>query len=360
MTRRIWPWLRALAGAAIVGALVWRLGTHAFLHGLGVIDLRGVLAALAIGLATTVLSAWRWCLVARGLGLRLGLGGAVADYYRSQFLNAVLPAGVLGDVHRAVRHGRREGDVGRGVGAVVLERFAGQVAVAVAGALALPALPSVFPMPPRDVALAGAVAAAALAAGVPAAVFVVRRRRTRGGPAPRGWFAGTLDHVRRGPLARGTWPVVLVLSAVTLAGHLTLFVVAARVAGATAPTARLLPLMVLALVAMGLPLNVGGFGPREGVAALAFGAEGLSAAQGLTTSIVYGVLALVASLPGAAVLLAQACAGSRARAAVPAGAPVPRPCVSAAHAARVRGARRPRDHGSRPAVRASAGMVRPR
>ena len=130
MRRRIWPWLRAVTGAAIVAVLVWRLGTGRFLHGLAMIDLRGVLAALAIGLATTVLSAWRWCLVARGLGLRLGLRGAVADYYRSQFLNAVLPAGVLGDVHRAVRHGRREGDVRRGVGAVVLERFAGQIALA--------------------------------------------------------------------------------------------------------------------------------------------------------------------------------------------------------------------------------------
>lgn len=319
MTRRVWPWLRALAGAAIVGVLVWRLGTRTFLHGIDMIDVHGVLAALVIGLSTTVLSAWRWCLVARGLGLRLGLGGAVADYYRSQFLNAVLPAGVLGDVHRAVRHGRKEGDVGRGVGAVVLERFAGQVAMAVAGALALPALPSVFPVSFRDVAVAGAGAAVAIAVAGAAAVPVVRRRRVRGGPARHGRLTGTLRHVRRGLLTRGTGPAVLALSVVTLAGHLVLFVVAARVAGATAPASRLLPLMVLALVAMGLPLNVGGFGPREGVTALAFGAAGLSAAQGLTTSVVYGVLALVASLPGAAVLLAQAYAGSRARAAARAG-----------------------------------------
>jgi hypothetical protein len=63
---------------------------------------------------------------------------------------------------------------------------------------------------------------------------------------------------------------------------------------------------VLSLLAMGLRLNVGGWGPREGVTALAFGAAGLGAAQGLTTAVVYGVLALVASLPGALVLVAQA------------------------------------------------------
>jgi glycosyltransferase 2 family protein len=54
---------------------------------------------------------------------------------------------------------------------------------------------------------------------------------------------------------------------------------------------------------MGLPLNIGGFGPREGVAAWAFAAAGLTADQGITTALVYGALALASSLPGAAVLI---------------------------------------------------------
>ena len=37
--------------------------------------------------------------------------GAVAAYYRSQFLNLTLPGGVAGDVHRAVRHGREIGRI---------------------------------------------------------------------------------------------------------------------------------------------------------------------------------------------------------------------------------------------------------
>jgi hypothetical protein len=55
------------------------------------------------------------------------------------------------------------------------------------------------------------------------------------------------------------------------------------------------------MIAMTLP-NIGGWGPREGVTAWAFAAAGLGAAQGVTTSVVYGVMALVAALPGAAVL----------------------------------------------------------
>ena len=50
--------------------------------------------------------------------------------------------------------------------------------------------------------------------------------------------------------------------------------------------------------------NVGGWGPREGVTAWAFAAAGLGASLGVATAVVYGVMVLVASLPGAAVLVA--------------------------------------------------------
>ena len=114
MRGRVRPLLRLLVGAAVVVALVWRFGAGPVLDGLRAVDLGSVLAALVIGLVSTVCGAWRWCLVARGLGMRLSLPAAVADCYQALFLNSVLPAGVLGDVHRAVGHGRQEGDVGRG------------------------------------------------------------------------------------------------------------------------------------------------------------------------------------------------------------------------------------------------------
>src|SRR4029453_929025 len=84
------------------------------------------LAATSITLLTTVVSAWRWTIVARGLGVGIPLPTAIAAYYRSQFLNTALPGGVLGDVHRGVRHGQDVGDVGRGLRAVMWERGAGQ------------------------------------------------------------------------------------------------------------------------------------------------------------------------------------------------------------------------------------------
>lgn len=309
--KRALAWLRILGALAILAVLVWQFGSAAFLDGLGRISVPGVAAALGIGFATTVFSAGRWQLVATRLGLRLSLRTAVADYYRALFLNGVLPAGVLGDVHRAVQHGRDAGDVPRGVRAVVLERTAGQVVLIASAVTVVLAWPGVVPGGFREVVT---VAGVTVVLAAVAALVVGRLLGGRWIHSPSRWrrgFAVSLADIRLGLLTRETWPGVGFLSAATLAGHLALFVVAARVAGVEAPVGQLVPLMVLALLAMGLPLNVGGFGPREGVCALLFGAAGLGAAQGVTVAVVYGVLTLVASLPGAGVLIARSVAGCR-------------------------------------------------
>jgi uncharacterized membrane protein YbhN (UPF0104 family) len=305
--RRFWPWLRVLLGVGILAALAARLGTGAVVDGLRAIGPGAVLAALGIGLLTTVFSAWRWCLVARGLGLRLPLATAVADCYRALLLNSVLPAGVLGDVHRAVSHGRQAGDVGRGVRAVVLERLAGQVVLIVVGVGVLAAHPTLLAAAVDGLTSGRGVTVGTLTvlAAVLAVVLTLGATAVRGGRASRLRDAvrSGLADVRAGVLSLGTWPAVVLLSAAALAGYLALFVVAARAAGSQATLGELLPLLVLALFAMGLPLNIGGWGPREAVSTAAFGAVGFGATQGLSTAVVYGVLSLIACLPGVGVLL---------------------------------------------------------
>jgi len=327
VTRSIWPWLRLLGGAGILVVLLWRLGTGAFLDGLRVLNAPTLTVAFVIGVVTTVFSAWRWCLVARGLGLRLTLRGAVADYYKALFLNAALPGGVLGDVDRAVRHGRDEGDVGRSVRAVVLERTAGQIVLIGVGVTVLLSVPS----PILDLLKAhGAVAAVVTASVAAAAVLVLlacRRLRQGGSKLAAGVRTGVAE-IRTGLLARRNWPGITLASTVVLAGHLATFVVAARAAGSTAPVLRLTPLMLLALLAMSLPLNIGGWGPREAVTAWAFGAAGLSATQGLTIAVVYGVFAFVAAMPGAFVVVVRAVRPLAVEHAVRVAAPVsPAPAV---------------------------------
>jgi hypothetical protein len=92
-------------------------------------------------------------------------------------------------------------------------------------------------------------------------------------------------------------------STVAVIGHVAVFVVAVQVTGTELPVGRLLPLALVVLLASAVPANIR-WGPREGAAAWAFGAVGLSAAEGVTVAVVYGVLTLVATLPGAVILVA--------------------------------------------------------
>jgi uncharacterized membrane protein YbhN (UPF0104 family) len=272
------------------------LGTGPFLDGVRSIDHSALAVATAIGAATTACCAWRWRLVAEGLGVRLPMREAVAACYRSQFLNMTLPGGVVGDVHRAVRHGRDVGDVGVGVRAVVLERVAGHVVQVVMAVAVLAA----FPSPVRSHLPSIAVGLATVGLVVAVMAFGL----SRGGSIR--WVAATLrafSRMRLGLLTPRMWAGVVLTSGVVLAGQLATFVLAARVAGSTAPLALLVPLTLFALMAMVVPLHVAGWGLREGAAAWVFGAAGLTATQGVATAVTYGVLTLAAGLPGAGVLL---------------------------------------------------------
>ena len=142
MSRKVLAWWRFAGSALVFAVLVWRLGTGPFLDGLRTIDGGALAAAAGIAVLTTVAYAWRWKIVAGGLGLDLSLPAAVAAYYRSLFLNATLPGGIVGDVHRGASHGRDVSDVGHALRAVGWERFAGQVVQVLLTVLVLLAMPS--------------------------------------------------------------------------------------------------------------------------------------------------------------------------------------------------------------------------
>ncbi len=279
---RLWAWGRIVGPAVTLAVLVWRLGTGPFINGIRMVSVGPLAAAAVIALLTTVCCAWRWKLVARGLGVELSLPTAVAAYYRSQFLNVTLPGGVVGDVHRGVSHGRGVHDVGRALKAVVWERTAGQVVqVALTVAILL-----VLASPVRSsMPVVAAVAVAALLI----AVLAFRSRLPR--------------------LSRRAWAIITLASALIVAGHALTFLIAARTAGVAASWSRVLPIALLAMAAMVLP-SAAGWGPREGVTAWAFGAAGLGAQRGVTTAVIYGVMVLVACLPGAVVLIVAWCRGS--------------------------------------------------
>ena len=297
MNRSLLAWARVLGGLAILGVIGWRLGTGPFLDGLQAVDLRSISLAALITCVTTAACAWRWQVVAHGLGVELSLPHAIAAYYRSQFLNTVLPGGIVGDVHRGVDHGRNTGNLSRGLRAVAWERIAGQIVQLLVAVVVLAVLPS----PVRSTLplfVACAAVAALLVAG--AVRFAPRTGAFRTAHA---WRVAASD-MRHGVLARHEWPAITAASLVAVIGHVSVFVIAAHAVGADVSLRVLLPLALLVLVAAALPANIGGWGPREGVAAWAFANAGQGADHGVATATAFGLLMLIATSPGAIVVVA--------------------------------------------------------
>lgn len=234
-------WLRVGGGVLVLAVLVWQLGTGPFVDGLRATSAWAVLVALVVTAGTTWCCAARWSLVSARLGKPVPLRTAYVAYYRSQLLNATLPGGVVGDVHRGLRHGWRGVLWDRGLGQLV------QVTLVVV---------LVLPSPYRWLGLV-VLAGLAVAGGA-----------------------------------------VVLLSVGAVAGHLVVFMVAAAAVGVSLSPLTLLPVGALVLLGSAIPLNVAGWGPREGVAAWAFTAAGSTAAVGLTVAVTFGVLATVATLPG--------------------------------------------------------------
>jgi len=253
--------------------LVHQLGAEPFVDALRHTDAGALAVALAVTAGTTWCCARRWSLLAGALEVPVPLAAAYRACYSAQFLNATLPGGIVGDVHRGIRHGRESGAMARGLGSVVWDRVSGQFVQVALVVLALPLLPG--ELRPWALGLAACVA-------VIVVVFRSELRAVMGAP--------------------GLFARVVLLSAVAAGGHVLVFVVAARTAGVTAPLLELVPLALGVLLASAIPLNFAGWGPREGAAAWVFGAAGLGAAAGLEVAVVYGVMSLVATLPGAVAL----------------------------------------------------------
>jgi uncharacterized membrane protein YbhN (UPF0104 family) len=286
---RVWSRWRLVVGVLVLAVLVWRFGTGPFADAWRLTTWRSVLAALVLTALATFANAWRWRVVAGRLGAPLTLVGSVTAYYRSQFLNSALPGGVLGDADRGVRHGRAAGDLGLGLRGIVWDRVTGQAVQVVLLALAVLVLPTPLQ--------AYAPLSTAGVAGCALLVWWLARRRHG---------SSYVGRDLRLLLRPGVAGRVVLASCLSSTAHVCVFAVATATVGVHLGPAALATVALGVLVGSSLPLNVAGWGPREGVTAGLFALVGLGSATGLTVSIVFGVLASVATVPGVAVLVGEA------------------------------------------------------
>ncbi|MEX2474887.1 lysylphosphatidylglycerol synthase transmembrane domain-containing protein [Marinobacter sp.] len=277
--------VRWIATLVLLLGVAWWLDMPRLLSEFGRFPAWVLVPAVALSVVQVCVSAWRWRYTARCLDLGLPYAVAVREYYLATFLNQVLPGGVMGDVNRAWRHSLDTTSRLASVHAVVIERLSGQlVLVALATVLCminqLPALP---------------VLGVGLVAVMAVMVVVLGTQRFR--------YGRRLARDLRAGLLR--WPVGLIQllsSALVVGSYLAVFVVLAFGAGYLEDGQSMLVLLALCsglLLSMVIPVTVAGWGVRESAAAFLWPLAGLPAEQGVALSVGYGLLVLLASLPGA-------------------------------------------------------------
>lgn len=281
---------RVSVGGGVLVVLAARVGAGPFLHGLLSLDAPTTGVAIVLYAVATCAAAWRWRTIAARLGLALRRSTAVGMYYRSQFLNTLLPGGVVGDVQRAVAHGRSTESVGAATRAVVLERTVGQAVQLALAVLVVPMSGAafggfLFPAIGFGLAVLAALAVPALAATLTSA----RVRHA---------LRHEMDELRAGLGSVAVTAQAVAASVVVVGCHLAIFAIAASAVGASVPAMGMLTLAFVVMLAASIPLNIGGWGLREGVAAWAFAMAGVGASAGVSAATLYGVLAIISLVPG--------------------------------------------------------------
>lgn len=302
------PALRIVGSLALLAGLAATIDLGETARLLAGADPYALAGLFLVAQLQVLLSAARWRLVARRLSLPLGWAAACGEYYLCLLLNQLLPGGVSGDAIRALRHARGlpalpdGGGAGRALRAVVLERFAGQVAFFAIAGLGLALWPLLMPggYAPWIAGMAGALGASILVvlAGLALGTRIGPRRWRHG-------VAALIPEGRAALLGAGAWRAQLPLNIAVAVCLISAFALAADAVGPALPATAWVTVVPLTLLALVLPISVGGWGLREGAAALLWPTVGLAPEAGVAAGLLYGLVMLISGLPGVATVLTR-------------------------------------------------------
>lgn len=299
MSNRAGLLLRVGVSAAILAVILSRIPTDNLLGRVQDGAPVYLAAALLLVLLVMVLVAVRWRLLARWLGLAVPIGLAVRAVFLGAFGSQVLPSTVGADLVRGYLLVQHTAAIRRVAASVIADRLFGLFALCLLLVLFNP-VPPQLPAPyaglvaPGALLASGAVLLAFLlaCAGIrlDASTRLLRRLRE----------LGTIDGFRlqARPIAGSV--------ALGLAIHALAVVTASLVARAYGVEPALgvwVAIIPFSLLASAVPVSIGGWGVREGAIILLAAPLGVPPAEALLVSLTIGVLNVVASLPGALVLL---------------------------------------------------------
>jgi uncharacterized membrane protein YbhN (UPF0104 family) len=307
-----WSWRspRLWLVPALLALVVWYADPSALWAKLSRADPWLVALAVVVSVAANFLSATRWALIARGLGLTAPRLRLVLMYARGITSNMLLPGATLsGDLLRSVQLSRLGNPFTTSALSVLLDRFSGLWTLCVLSLLAA-----------AGVAVWGAAgegariapdrlsAYALILAGFAAAPFIPMplEKLERSSIA---WVAALASRWKR-LRARLTQARAALLASVWQSlGVVCLSAFALWICGTAVGVSLSYPVMLAAaapiFIMAALPIGVAGFGTREIAAVIVLGLAGVPGDLAAATALLYGVGAVVQGVLAAPLLFTK-------------------------------------------------------
>jgi uncharacterized protein (TIRG00374 family) len=292
--------LMALLKIAISVALLWVLfdsvDAGAVLGQVARARIDLLAASLAALLVLAIVQAYRWTVVLRAIGGRLGMKQAWLTVMIGLFFNQTLPSTIGGDAVRIWRAHRLGLGLGRAVNGVMIDRLSALAALLLVAVVGLPKMHGLI----GDTVAFWVIPAFIVAGGVGFAALLTFDRLP---PAFMRWRViagiGRLSaDARRAFLDRGNGLAVIGISLfiqVCVSSSVWLIAQGLRLHVGWFDCLILVPPVML--VSM-VPISIAGWGVREGAMVSAFGLVGLARGDALALSIVLGVIVSLAGAPG--------------------------------------------------------------
>lgn len=299
--------LKLGVSAGLIGYFLWRIDIQQFLQTFAAARFSYIAVALVVYLIAQGVSAVRWTMLARPLGIKTPFKDLLQYYLIGMFFNLFAPSTVGGDVSRvyylvkdeeAEAKGRSVTTVHAAM-SVLMDRAIGMVVLVWLGALGLLLFPDYAV--PETVRSATFLLATGLFLGA-LLMPVLRRFLPEDGPQ----LAVKLRLALRS--YRLHWRALLAAAALSLAVHLVqawMHTVMGRALGLELPLSFCLIVYPLVGTFAAIPISLNGLGLREGGYIFLLAVIGISAEQGIAFSILLLLIVALDSMIGGLIFLLQ-------------------------------------------------------
>jgi len=308
---------RVLISAGLLAWVISRSGLEALLAAARDANLALLAGAYALAIAGMFMRTYRWLILLKAARATVSAWRALYLYFVGGFFNVFLPTGLGGDVLRVLEIGPGASSE-QAAATVLVDRLTGFVVLFVMALAALPFSASL--LPPGTAILIGLLSGAVCLGALLLFEGRLLRRLTAWLPAPlslasEGWLGRTYAVITggTGTGGAGTRPAATSRAIRGALGVSTVYnlsviwasVLVARAFGLQVSAWHFLSFTPIAVVALLVPISIGGLGVREGIYVTLFGQVGLSAAQATVLSLgVYSLDVFTGLLGGVIYLLA--------------------------------------------------------